>query len=146
MNLFDKHIYAEIEAIREAAEVQISNIGKVKVRLYIEVAQMEDEGIIAQALRVIAAALWMNFEDYTCKARDRGRADLRFIGALLIRKHYPTVSISQLARLMAKGHTSTLHALKRGSELLTVDPHFKDKYTEADRRLSQYITDLKLNR
>ena len=86
-----------------------------------------------EMLAVIAMALRMSPECYKIKTRTRDVVELRFIGALLLRTHFPRFTLNQIATLFGgQDHSSILSGLARAHNLIyTGDTQFTKKYEKA---------------
>jgi len=86
-----------------------------------------------QMLHTIATGLNMAPEDYKLKSRKTDIVELRFIGAHLLRRFYPRLTLKQIGALYGgQDHTSVTNSITRANELLyTNDPIFNYKYNNA---------------
>ena len=84
-------------------------------------------------LRLVANALNIGYEHFTRKTRKRETVELRFIGALLLRRFYPDVTLKQIGALFGgQDHTSVINGISRAYNLLeTNDIVFCTKYNKA---------------
>jgi chromosomal replication initiation ATPase DnaA len=86
-----------------------------------------------QMLKIIATSQGMSPVCYKMKTRLRNITELRFLGALFLRRHFPAITLSQIARLFGgQDHTSIINALDRANNLIyTGDLAFTQKYNSA---------------
>lgn len=93
------------------------------------IASVAAEGTMDSMLAVIAANLNLPVSAYTSKSRIREYVELRFIAAHFIAQYFPSLSLSQVARLFGKDHSSVLHMRSTAQSLLDIkDPDFMPKY------------------
>ena len=92
-------------------------------------------------LHVIAIALDMSPDSYKLKTRDRNVVDLRFIGALFLRKHFPMVTLFQIAEIFGgQDHSSIISGIARAHNLLyTGDERFTTKYNAAQNSVNLWL-------
>lgn len=92
-------------------------------------------------LDVIAISLGMNPACYQVKSRDRNIVELRFIGALFLRKHFPMVTLQQIAEMYGgQDHSSIVNGIARAHDLIyTGDPKFTEKYTAASKSVHLWL-------
>jgi chromosomal replication initiation ATPase DnaA len=81
-------------------------------------------------LRVVAIALSMSPECFKLKTRLRNIAELRFLGAIFLRMHFPMLTLHQIAALFGgQDHTSIMSGIARANNLIyTGDLRFIQKY------------------
>lgn len=81
-------------------------------------------------LGVIAKALDMSPACFKMRSRMREITELRFIGAIFLRKYFPQITLNQIAAFYGgQDHTSVLNGLARANDLLyTGDVRFIKKY------------------
>ncbi len=101
-------------------------------------------------LDVIAIALGMSPGCYKLRSRLRNIVELRFVGALFLRMHFPNVTLSQIASLFGgQDHSSVISGIARANNLLyTGDERFMTKYNNAlnsvnlwlEREVSDYAS------
>jgi chromosomal replication initiation ATPase DnaA len=84
-------------------------------------------------LQVIAISQGMNISCYKLKSRDRDTVELRFLGALFLRMHFPMVTLQQIAGMFGgQDHSSIVNGIARAYNLLhTGDLKFITKYNKA---------------
>ena len=84
-------------------------------------------------LRMVANTLNVDYEHFKTNSRKRDIVELRFIGALLLRRFYPNVTLKQIGSLFGgQDHTSVINAVSRAYKLLdTKDIIFTTKYNNA---------------
>jgi chromosomal replication initiation ATPase DnaA len=92
-------------------------------------------------LRVIAVALDMAPGCFRMKTRIRSIAELRFIAAVLIRTHFPKVTLHQIAAFFGgQDHTSVINGLTRAYDLIyTGDQRFLNKYNKAAQSVNIWL-------
>jgi chromosomal replication initiation ATPase DnaA len=91
-------------------------------------------------LRIIAIALDMNPKCYTMKGRTRNISDMRFIGAVLLRRHFPKITLQQVAALFGQDHTSIINGVAKANNLLcTGDIRFITKYKTALKSVNLWL-------
>jgi len=84
-------------------------------------------------LRLVSNSLGIDHEQFKTKTRKREIVELRFIGALLLRRFYPGVTLKQIGGLFGgQDHTSVINGISRAYNLLeTNDIIFCTKYNKA---------------
>jgi len=94
-----------------------------------------------EMLYIIAATLNMDPESFSIKGRSREVVELRFLGALLLRRYFPDIRLRQIAELFGgQDHTSVINAVTRANELLyTHDLAFTTKYNNTIKIVNQWI-------
>jgi len=94
-----------------------------------------------QMLDRIASALGMNSDVFQTRRRSRQLVELRFLGALLLRRYFPNITLMQIGHLFGgQDHTSVMNALQRASELLeTHDSSFTAKYDHAVKTVNLWM-------
>lgn len=92
-------------------------------------------------LSVIASALKMNPDSFEQKQRTKSISELRFLAAIFLRKHFPTLTLKQIGILFGgKDHSSILYSLERGKNLLLVnDLQFSKKYSIVVRAVNIWL-------
>jgi len=118
--------------IARAAQQQILNKTGLKIELL-----LYGENDIAKTpermLRIIAIALEMSPECFRIKSRTRDITELRYIGAIFLRRNFPMMTLFQIATLFGgQDHTSVINGITRAYELInTGDTKFMNKYNKA---------------
>jgi len=94
-----------------------------------------------QMLRVIASSLNLNATCYRWKDRCRTIVELRFVGALLLRKYYPLITLQQIGLLFGgQDHTSVINSLQKANNLLdTHNAAFTAKYNVALNSVNTWL-------
>ena len=94
-----------------------------------------------QMLDIIAIALNMSTDCYRMRSRERNIVELRFIGAMLLRMNYPTITLHQIAALFGgQDHTSIISGLARAQNLIyTGDTRFLNKYNIALKSVNLWL-------
>jgi chromosomal replication initiation ATPase DnaA len=125
--------------IARSAQRQIEN--KTGMRIAIMLRQGENAKTPEEMLKVIAMALSMNADCYRMKTRIRDIVEMRFIGALLLRMHFPRFTLSQIALLFGgQDHTSILSGIARAHNLIyTHDVGFTEKYSIALKTVNAWM-------
>ena len=84
-------------------------------------------------LRLVANTLNISYDHFREKTRKREVVELRFIGALLLRRFYPQVTLKQIGSFFGgQDHTSVINGISRAYKLLeTNDIIFCTKYNNA---------------
>ncbi len=92
-------------------------------------------------LKVIALALNLSPKCYKMKTRARHIVELRFIGAMLLRMHFPRITLQQIATLFGGlDHTSVISGLARANNLIyTGDVRFLKKYNTALKTVNVWL-------
>ncbi len=92
-------------------------------------------------LHVIALALDMSPECYRMKTRVRSIVELRFIGSLFLRQHFPALTLQQIAAYFGgQDHTSVINGLARAHNLIYVrDSNFIKKYNTAIKSVNTWL-------
>ena len=92
-------------------------------------------------LRLVANSLNVGYEQFQAKTRKREIVELRFIGALLLRRFYPHVTLKQIGSLFGgQDHTSVINAISRAYNLLeTNDIIFCTKYNNAINTVNLWL-------
>ena len=95
-------------------------------------------------LQLIASVLGMAPEMFASKSRKTEIVDLRFIGAHILRRFYPRITLKQIGSYFGgKDHSSIINALTRADELLYVnDPIFSYKYIMAFNTVTKWVREL----
>jgi len=96
-----------------------------------------------EMLHIIAAALNMNVACFILKGRHRDIVEMRFLGALLLRRYYPEITLKQIGLLFGgQDHTSVINALIRANELLdTKDLSFTHKYRTVLNKIERWLSE-----
>lgn len=81
-------------------------------------------------LKVIAISLGMSPDTFRVKSRMRDISEMRFLGAIFLRRHFPMITLQQIASLFGgQDHTSILNGIARAHSLIYVgDLRFITKY------------------
>lgn len=121
-----------VRYIGRVAEQKINTNAGMRISLMLFPRDAEREKP-EHMLRLIANALSTDFEEFKAKTRRRDIVELRFIGALLLRRFYPQVTLKQIGRLFGgQDHTSVINGISRAYDLLeTNDIIFCTKYNKA---------------
>jgi chromosomal replication initiation ATPase DnaA len=84
-------------------------------------------------LQIVALALDMAPSCYLMKTRTRNVAELRYIGALLLRSHFPKITLNEIATFFGgMDHSSIMSGMCRANKLIcTGDDRFLKKYNKA---------------
>lgn len=92
-------------------------------------------------LQVIATALGMTPESYRVKSRARDLCELRFLGAMFLRTHFPRVTLYQIAGMFGgQDHTSVINGLARAHNLIyTGDLTFVRKYEQSLQAVNLWL-------
>ncbi len=92
-------------------------------------------------LHVIALALDMNPEGFRQKTRVRSIVEMRFIGSLFLRQHFPTLTLHQIAAYFGgQDHSSVINGLSRAHNLIyTQDCEFLKKYNTALKSVTTWL-------
>jgi chromosomal replication initiation ATPase DnaA len=92
-------------------------------------------------LHVIALALDMNPECYRMKTRVRNIVELRFIGSLFLRRHFPALTLHQIAAYFGgQDHSSVINGLSRAHALIyTRNSDFVRKYNTAVKSVNKWL-------
>jgi len=95
----------------------------------------------ARMLHVIALALNMSPECYKMKTRVRNIVELRFIASILLRQHFPALTLQQIASYFGgQDHTSVINAISRAHNLLYVrDEQFIKKYNTVLKSINSWL-------
>jgi chromosomal replication initiation ATPase DnaA len=128
--------------IARAAQRQITNRTGMKVRVVL--FETDRPGRSPEdLLAVIARAIGMNPMCFRMNDRSRNIAELRFLGTLFLRKHFPTVTLKQIGTLFGgKDHSTVVYALTRAKMLLSVrDAAFTEKYKSALKSVNQWLAE-----
>ncbi len=122
----------------------VKQMVKERTGMSIEVLQYPTEHINKTPLRmlhVIALALDLNPECYRMRTRVRNIVELRFIGSLLLRQHFPALTLHQIAAYFGgQDHSSVINGLSRAHNLIYVqDTEFLKKYNSALKSVTQWL-------
>lgn len=92
-------------------------------------------------LHVIAMALDMSPEAYKLKTRVRPVVELRFVASLLLRQHFPALTLQQIAAYFGgQDHSSVINGISRAHNLLYVrDIPFVKKYNTALKSVTSWL-------
>lgn len=92
-------------------------------------------------LQVIAIALELGTECFRMRTRNRNVAELRFLGAVFLRRHFPKITLQQIAALFGgQDHTSIMSGITRAYNLIyTRDPRFIKKYNTVVRAINLWL-------
>jgi len=118
--------------IARAAQKQIRNRTGMKIDLML----YGDNDLVKtpeRMLKVIAIALEMSPDCYKMKSRLRIISELRYIGALFLRRNFPMLTLYEIGSLFGgQDHTSVISGITRAYELInTGDVKFINKYNKA---------------
>jgi chromosomal replication initiation ATPase DnaA len=118
--------------ITRSASRKIKNATGLKVNLALYNADNLFDGPHGM-LHVVAIALGRDPAEYRSKARRRETVDLRFIAALLLRLHYPGITLAQIGGFFGgQDHSSVINGIARAGNLLCArDEKFTNKYNKA---------------
>jgi len=87
-------------------------------------------------LEIVASALDLSPACYSLKSRARDIAELRFIGALMVRRHFHSITLNQVAAFFGgQDHSSIISGMARANNLI---------YTGDERFMKKYYTALKM--
>jgi chromosomal replication initiation ATPase DnaA len=94
-----------------------------------------------EMLCITAMAINMSPEMYKIKSRVRCIAELRFLGALLIRQNFPLVTLHQIAYLFGgQDHSSVINGIQQAYRLIKVkDLAFLTKYEKAQAAVAAWL-------
>jgi chromosomal replication initiation ATPase DnaA len=92
------------------------------------VAQQEaglppEETKAGRILRIVAAEFGLTVALLRGPRRERALPPARFAAVALLLEFCPEMSLTQLARIMHRDHTTIIHARRRAAELLHQDRH-----------------------
>jgi chromosomal replication initiation ATPase DnaA len=126
--------------ITRAAENRIKNLTGIKVNL-LACPDYHRNKTPEQLLRIVAAALNMNFADYRKKSRQRNVVELRFIAAHLLTVFFPGITLVQISvGFGGQHHTSIMNGLEKVKILLAAgDESFTAKYETALKSVNKWI-------
>lgn len=126
--------------IARTAQQQIKNKTGMRVNLLLCPSEHTNK-TPEEMLNIIARALGMNPACYRMKTRVRNIAELRFIGAMLLRSNFPRTTLQQIAAFFGgQDHSSILYGLTRASNLIyTSDARFIKKYNNALKKVNQWL-------
>jgi chromosomal replication initiation ATPase DnaA len=118
--------------IVRSAQQQIKNKTGLGVTLLVY-AEGATSKTPEQMLAIIAAALGMSTDCYRMRTREKNVVELRFIGALFLRRNFPLVTLQQIAALFGgQDHSSVINGLSRAYGLIySEDERFLKKYNAA---------------
>ena len=118
--------------IARSAERQIKNKTGMGVTLLVYHAGTPSK-TPEQMLAIIASALGMSPDCYRMRTREKNIVELRFIGALFLRRNFPLVTLQQIAALFGgQDHSSVINGLSRAYGLIySEDERFLKKYNAA---------------
>ncbi len=134
---------AQIATARHIARVAEQQI-KVKTGMRFTIVLCPSESTKKtpkQMLHIIATSLNMSVDSFRMKGRPREVVELRFLGALLLRRYFPDIRLTQIAELFGgQDHTSVINAVSRANKLLeTNDLVFTTKYNHVIKMINQWI-------
>lgn len=91
-------------------------------------------------LGIIAEALNMSVVTYKMRSRLRDITELRFIGALLLKENFPTITLCQIAAFFGgQDHSSIINGIARAQNLIySRDERFLAKYTNALKSVNKW--------
>ncbi len=94
-----------------------------------------------EMMGIIANSLNMSPACYVMKTHTRPIAELRFLGTLFLRRHFPSITLQQIASLFGgRDHTSILYGLKRAYDLIySDDMDFMEKYNKALKAVNVWL-------
>ena len=122
----------EIKTVRRIARSAQQQI-KDRTGMRIDLLLYSSENMVKtpeKLLKVVAIALGLSPECFRMKTRLRHIAELRFLGAIFFRRHFPTITLHQIAALFGgQDHTSIISGIARANSLIySGDLNFITKY------------------
>jgi chromosomal replication initiation ATPase DnaA len=126
--------------IARTAQQQIKNKTGVGVTMLVYPADQTDK-TPEHMLTVIAMALDMDPACYRMKSRERSIVELRFLGALLLRRNFPLITLQQIAALFGgQDHSSIISGITRAQNLIYCgDERFVEKYNIVSQTVNLWI-------
>jgi chromosomal replication initiation ATPase DnaA len=138
--------YAPVQQINTARHIARSAQRMIKDKTGLRVSLlMEPKDDIFKTpwkmLEIVAEGLEMSPACYSFKSRMRDIVELRFIGALLLRRHFPAVTLQQIAAFFGgQDHSSILSGIARANDLIYVsDERFIQKYYTALKKVNTWL-------
>jgi chromosomal replication initiation ATPase DnaA len=94
-----------------------------------------------QMLHLIAKALNMSPENFRLRSRERNIVELRFLGALFLRRNFPFITLQQIAALYGgQDHSSVISGLARAYDLISCgDARFVQKYNIVSQKINLWL-------
>jgi chromosomal replication initiation ATPase DnaA len=97
-----------------------------------------------EMLCITAMAIGMSPDMYKVKSRVRYIAELRFLGAVLLRQNFPLVTLQQIALLFGgQDHSSVINGIQQAYKLIQIkDLNFLTKYEKAQAAVDAWLQKL----
>lgn len=91
-------------------------------------------------LEVVAGVLKMELSDYKKKSRAVYYVDLRRIGAMLLKRTYPSMTLSEIGDMFGQDHSTIINYLITGTGYLqVVQQPFMSKYVACEEAVDEWI-------
>jgi chromosomal replication initiation ATPase DnaA len=84
--------------------------------------------------------LCMTDEDIKGRNKQRSYTEARVICSMIIKKHYPELSLSQIGAIVGKDHSTIVYHLQNGEVWLETNESFKKKYNSVLHRVNLWIS------
>lgn len=126
--------------IARSAQRQIKDKTGMRVTILLcprESAQNTPEAMLG----IIAPALGLKTECFRLRSRTRDIVELRFLAAMFLRRHFPHITLHQIAELYGgHDHTSIISGLARANNLIyTGDTRFINKYNTVEKAVDLWL-------
>ena len=124
--------------VRNAERQIIKDTG---LRMPVLVCTPDERKTPEHMLKLVAIAMHMHAENFARRTRKREFVELRFVGALLLRKFFPRITLKEIGKLFGGlDHTSVINGVARAYDLLeTNDPVFTYKYETALNTINSWV-------
>jgi chromosomal replication initiation ATPase DnaA len=132
-------INSAVRHIARSAEQTIKDRTGISINLVL--CSTSQDKTPEQLLKVIAIALNMSPRCFSMRSRLRDIVDLRFVAALLLRTHFPRITLQQIAALYGgQDHSSVINGMIKAKNLLhTGDTKFISKYSIARKAIEVWL-------
>jgi chromosomal replication initiation ATPase DnaA len=133
----------EMASLRQIARAAQREMRKATGReiTFLLFSENRKEKTPEKMLQVLASALHAAHNCFSQKRRTRQLAELRFIATLLLRKHFPQITLQQIGAMFGgMDHTSIIYGYTRGTDLLaTGDTSFTQKFKAAQCAVHSWL-------
>lgn len=91
-------------------------------------------------LEVVAKVLKMEVSDYQVKSNKVYYADLRRIGAMILKRAYPHMNLTEIGSMFGKDHSTVIHYITTGIGFLQIKQQpFLSKYVMCEQAADEWL-------
>lgn len=130
-------VQAIIEIVR-AAEKNIFDQTSINVWLAVYPRSIDITNP-QEIIEMVSAELEIYVEDIIGKSHNRLIVEARYIAIKMIKEMIPSLTLTRIAKVFDRDHTSIIHALKQVDDWMKTDKDFFKKYKSVHSRIFTYI-------